>query len=264
MQMIKDLKESILSSRLPRQFMDVINQEHVYKLVEMRKIIGGLVPASIHELLGKQFSRYIQNGQIRIVQLGLQANGVQQMRFAKPGSAVHEQGVETGLARLLSYGITRCPSQTVAIPFHKIIKRIVLIQLRIDLDLLQARNHKRIGQMIFRRHWHSGRLISGFPFITAFGRNSVRIGIIHYQRILQTTFWPQYPMYRGSQQIYIVLFQPLEEKRTRNLYGQGLILKSNRFNRLEPSTVISRFPQIVPNNLQALFPYSNISLFHLA
>ncbi len=116
--------------------------------------------------------------------------------------------------------------------------------------------------MVFGRHGHGGGLVSGFLFISAFGRNAIGIGGVHHHRILQSAFFPQNAANGGSEQIHVVFFEPFAEKRAGYLNGQCMGFKFYRFNRGEPSAVMCRITQIVAKNPETIFPYKYMFVFH--
>jgi len=50
-------------------------------LIEVNKIVGGIIPYRINELMRELFRRYIENSFIRVVSFNLDSNGMSEVSF---------------------------------------------------------------------------------------------------------------------------------------------------------------------------------------
>ena len=76
------MEENILCARFPGEELNVVNNQHIDDLVEMNKIISGILFNRFYILLGKLFSRDIEDRLSGNLSL-FAPNGVRQV-FPKP------------------------------------------------------------------------------------------------------------------------------------------------------------------------------------
>ena len=75
------MEENILSPRFPGEELNVVNNQHIDDLVEMNKIISGILFNRFYVLLRKLFSRDIEDRLFGELVFDLHPNGVSQVRF---------------------------------------------------------------------------------------------------------------------------------------------------------------------------------------
>src|ERR1017187_9268496 len=99
--MIKDVEEGILCLVLAGKELNVVNNQHIYHLIEMHKVIGIVVFYGIDKLYREFFRGNIQNGFAWKLFLDLDADCLGKMCFAKPYSTIYKERVKGGSSRFL-------------------------------------------------------------------------------------------------------------------------------------------------------------------
>src|SRR5690606_37014195 len=138
MQVIENMEENILSTLLTGKVVHVIHNDDVHGLVKIDKVVDGVVLQRVNKLLAELFARHIDNQLIGQVAFNLVADGLGQMGLTQPHTAIDHQWVERGAARLARHSKSRRAGQPVTFALDKIIKRIMLIQLRVYLKLFKS------------------------------------------------------------------------------------------------------------------------------
>ena len=77
--MVEDVEECVLCLRRVDPFLDVINDEHVDRLVERNEIIEMILNDSIGELHLEKTGADIQHALLGIEMLGVNTDGIDQM-----------------------------------------------------------------------------------------------------------------------------------------------------------------------------------------
>ena len=139
MQIVENLEEGILGTLLLGEFVDVVNNEHVNRLIVPQEVNEIVVQAdSVHKLGLETVCADIEDYLVGILLLDGDADGMRQVGFAKAGTAIDEKRIEGSLAGLVGNAQTGRTTEPVAFPFYEIIKCVCGIEVRIYPDLLEA------------------------------------------------------------------------------------------------------------------------------
>jgi hypothetical protein len=82
MQVVEDVKKDILGLFFSAEKLNVIDDEDVNHLVKVTKVIHGVIPDGINELVCELLGAHVQNGEFWILLLYFKADGVRQVCFA--------------------------------------------------------------------------------------------------------------------------------------------------------------------------------------
>ena len=198
--MIEDGKESILRTFSLCKKLYVVENQHIDQLIEMNKVVNGIIAAMIHELINKFLRAHIQNHFIRMQTFYFITDGLCQVRFAKTGSTIDHQWIE----RIGSWFFSHCFSgptrNSITVTLNKCIKRIGRVELRIDLHFFQTRNNKRIfnGVVDDQREIHfiiGKRFETLSTYINSHGFGAATT-TVHHDTIFQSSFLPQLALQR--------------------------------------------------------------------
>ena len=114
----------------------IINNKHVDGLVELDEIVGGVFQNSVNELHLKEMRADIQHPFLGIKLLGLHANGIHKVGFSTARGPIDEHGVELIGIGMLGDRQTNRTRQLVAIALDIVRKRLVRIELWVQLLFL--------------------------------------------------------------------------------------------------------------------------------
>ena len=103
MQVIEDCKKCILRFFCTIEELHIINDEHIYQLVEMDEIIDGIIAAMIYKLVDELLRTYIQDSFVRVQPAHLVAYCLHQVGFTPAYSTKHYQGIERSSSGLLRH-----------------------------------------------------------------------------------------------------------------------------------------------------------------
>ena len=254
-QVVEYIEESILGA-LAGQVLDVVHNEHVNALVEGDEIYNPVPLPGIH-VLGLEFmAGYVQDHQFRELFLDGNADGLGDVRFSQTRASVEEERVEGCFAGRLGNAFRSVHSQFVALPFHQVAEAVYRIQARVDLEPLQAREHKGTGL--------SSRLVSGNrDGIVGGGR--CRTGRQHHPFLLCGAHQIEQLAIRSDgspdgepEQLFVRLFYILAEEIRRDLNGELGSFQGHRPDELEPGIELLRI-NVVLDDLQTVIPYRNMS-----
>ena len=215
------MEKGVLCSGFSRQILNIINQQDIYTLIEIDKIIDCIASDSICILYLKKMRRQIQNTCRRIFFLYTYTDSLHQMCFSNARFSIQEQRVKGCLTGFFSNRLTCCTSKFITYSRIIIFKIINRIQLRVQffIHLLFKRIRNMSCRSAYLRHCIN-RFISS-------GNNDIRFGIL-YDTNLILQLHPvsknaiQYPL----QKIYIMLFQIFVKEIRRNTKCQDIIVKA--------------------------------------
>ena len=94
---VEQLEENILRFEFVGQVVNVIHDEHVDHLIEMHKIVGGIIFYRINELIQKFRCLNVQNGFIGKIFLDFDSDSVCKMCFTQSGIAENEERIDSAL-----------------------------------------------------------------------------------------------------------------------------------------------------------------------
>ena len=236
---VEDVEEYVLGFLLSAEELNVVHNEDIHQLVEVREVVDAVVPHGINELVGELLGVHIQHGLFRGPILDLDSNGMGQVGFAQSDRAVNQEGVEGRSTWLLGDSKTCTARKPVALTFNQVFKAVLGIQVGIDVELLEARNHKRILDGRFCGiHGHLHRTVANSRVVRGRQLHGVGRGsshrLFHDDGILQPRILAQLFANGFSQQVHIVLLQPFVEELRRHLNGQYNFLKAHSLDGNEP------------------------------
>ena len=80
--MVEDVEEGLLSLGSSHPFLDIIHNQHIYRLIESDKVVLAVLQYSVSILHLEKTSTYIKHTLLGIELLGTHTNGINQMRFS--------------------------------------------------------------------------------------------------------------------------------------------------------------------------------------
>src|SRR6056297_1148479 len=183
MKMIKYMKESILGFLLTCKLMYIINQQYINHLVEMEKVIFVIVANRIDKLSLELIGIDVKYCFIRKQSLYLNPDSLCQMRFSQTASSVYQQWIKCSPSRIIGYGITGRSCKSVTLSFNKIIKRILGVQPRVNIQLFYPGDDKRVfNRLLGCIQRDSNRLV--LDLFTVLGRKLHRVGLVIVIRVV--------------------------------------------------------------------------------
>src|SRR5690606_9726320 len=99
--MVENMEENILSSSFAGKQLNVINNQHIYNLIEVNKIVAIVLFYRFNILLRKFFRRNIKHCFFGIFVFNVNTNCVPQMCFSQTYSAKNQQWVEGSSTRFV-------------------------------------------------------------------------------------------------------------------------------------------------------------------
>ena len=132
-EVIKDMEERVECLGRVHPLLDVINNQHINRLVEVDEIIGRVMTHGIRELHLEQSCRDIKHPFLGIGLLATYTDSVDQMGLTTTGRTVDEEGIEGTLAWMLCYGEANGTRQFVGIALDKVLEGLLHIKLGIQL-----------------------------------------------------------------------------------------------------------------------------------
>ena len=269
MQVVENVEEHVLCLLLAAEKLHIVDDEHVHHLVEVAEVVDRVVPNRVDELVREALGAHVQHCFVRLTVLDLQPNGVRKMRFAQTNSSVDEEGVEGRSARLVGHRESGAARKTVALAFDKVLKGVVGIQVRVNVELTKSWNHKRIldgGRFAYDRHGHFS--VAGCTHFCGGHVDGVRaagctaMDVFHDDAVFQARVRTQFFPYRFAKQGHVVLFEPLVKELGRDLNRQDFAIKFHRLDGGEP-----RFERlgadVVLDDSKALGPDTCVILVHV-
>ena len=229
MQIVEDVEESFLGlGRFASPELYVVDDEHIDEFVEVDEVVGGAGASCFGVLLHKLLAGDVEHLLVRVQFLGLQSDGIGKVSLAETHVAVQQQRVEGGLTGFLGHGVAGGTSQAVAVALDEVLQGIVGAQLRIDAQLVEAGNHKRVGNralaIFINIDWQFGHgIVSGVACLRRQGCDEglCRDGLIHHDAVFQHASGTQLHSYHSFQEINIMFLYPFIEERTRHLDQKG-------------------------------------------
>ena len=129
------MEECILCFVLAGEELNIINDQYVYHLIEVHKIIGVVILDGINELYSEFFGSNVQYGLAREFFFNFNSNGLGQVSFSKSDTTIYKEWVESGSARFFCDSSSGRTCQSVAIAFDEVLKGVVRVELRLYVDL---------------------------------------------------------------------------------------------------------------------------------
>ena len=124
------MEESLLSLS-GSELLNVVDDKHIYRLIEVYEVILSVIAHRINKLRFEKMCRNIEYTLIGIELQELVPNGRNKVSFAHSAGTVEEERVEC-LSRMLCDGKSHSACQLIALSLHKIVERKILIEVRIQ------------------------------------------------------------------------------------------------------------------------------------
>jgi hypothetical protein len=124
-QVIEDVKESILGFPFADEDVDVIKNEDIDVLVEAEEVIGGIVQDGVGVLPVEEVSGDVEDTSIGGYGKDMVTDGMAEVRFTDTGGPVEEEWVEGGFTRIMDNINGGSPSEAIAFTFEEIVKSIL-------------------------------------------------------------------------------------------------------------------------------------------
>ena len=153
------MEERVLRTLQSRKILDIINNQHINRLVEIQEIRDTVRLGSLLVLQLESVCTHVQHTRLRVQHTNLVADGIGQVRLTHSATSVDEQRVKGRTARLLSNRHTCRTRQLIRLARNKRIKRILRIQLRfkrVGYCLLPEQRLRTCGLLSGRRKHRSG------------------------------------------------------------------------------------------------------------
>ena len=78
----------------PVKKLHIVDDQHIDELVEMNKVVDGIVAAMVDKLVDKFFGAYVQNHFAGLASLYFVADGLCQVRFTQAHAAIDHERIE--------------------------------------------------------------------------------------------------------------------------------------------------------------------------
>ena len=200
------MEEHILGLFFSAEELHIVNDEDIHHLVEMTEVIHRVVAHSINELVGEALRADVQDGLVWLAVLDFQADGVGQVRFPETDPAINQEGVECRATRLVGHGKSCASCQTVALTFDEFLEGVVGVQVGVDVQLPQSRNHEWIldwGRFAYDGHGHlriSCRTDFGGGHVHCVRAGGASMDLLHDDAVFQTGIRTQFFPYGLAEQ----------------------------------------------------------------
>ena len=135
LEVVEDMEEGVLGALESGEVLDIIDDEHIDRLVEIQKVGNTIQVVRILELQLKRVGSNIKNARMREEQRHLVADGIGQMGLTYSATAVDKQRVEGREAGLLSDSHTGSTCQLVGLSRYERLKGIKRVELRFEILL---------------------------------------------------------------------------------------------------------------------------------
>ena len=127
LQMVEDVEKGLLRFRR-RNFLNIVDDQYVYRLVEVDEIIGGVVDDGVSELRLKHMGRYEEHTFVGESLLDGKAHGIHQVGLPNARRSIEEEGIEGGLSGMFRDGNGHGMCQLIALAFDKTVETVAGIE----------------------------------------------------------------------------------------------------------------------------------------
>ena len=244
------MEERIKGLRRRSPLLNIIHNEQVDGLVEIDEVVHRVLPHSIRILHLKQASGHIEHAVLGIHLLTTHANGIDEMGLTTTRRAEDEEGIESGLARMLGYGEADCTRQLVTVSFHEVMESLLRIKLWIKI----------LGNGSVQ---HTGCLVATVCRLRAVDTGhtltvhllSQSVSLVGHHPITNTYYLLEAMVQRPPHELHIVLLQIVVEMIAGKLQQQGGLgfAVGNEDDGLEPCFELL-LCNVLLNQLEAVVP----------
>ena len=188
--------------------------------------------------------------------LDLYADGLDQMCLSQTGTSVYKKRIVGGVAGIGCDGHAGCSSQAVAVSFYKIVERVVVVEVGIDCDALDAGNDVRI---VYLLHFVLGQGYVGIDYLSSLSAGRIPYcGILHHGNfVYETGLFSDDPFHGRAQYADEVLLDVFGKESGGDLNGEGGPVHPDRPDRLKPCPETA-LRDVVPDDLQTVIPYFSV------
>ena len=135
--------KNILRLFLSAEELHVVDDQHVHHLIEVAEVVHRVVPHCVNELMRESLRADVEDGFVWLAVFDFQPNGMCRWVFPSQPS-VNQKGVEGGSTRLVGHGKSSASGKPVALSFNEVVECIVGVQVGVNVQLTQTRNHEGI------------------------------------------------------------------------------------------------------------------------
>ena len=238
-QLVEDVEKDLLGFLFVGQKLDIVDDEDVDHLVEVYKIIDGVVLDGMDNLVRELFGGNEEDGLVGKLLDHFVADGLCEVCFPQADVSKDDQGVKGGGAGALRDGDTGRAGQPVAVSFDERSESILGIELGIDLDLFDPGDDERVFDVL---GGNASRAIGGTTLgaIVFLGDGAVgrAVGAVsltaHQDLVFQPAPFAQLLSDARFEQGYVMFLQPFVEELVWYLYRQRIIVQPDGFDGFEP------------------------------
>ena len=142
--MVEDVEKSILCLRRVDPFLDVVDDEHVDRLIEGDEVVEVVLNDRIGELHLKETRTDIQHTLLRIEVLGVYADGIDEMRFSAARGTIDKHRVELQRVGVLGNRESHGTRQLIALSLNVVAESEMRIELRVKLGHGSVEHGRRL------------------------------------------------------------------------------------------------------------------------
>ena len=239
LEIVEDMEEGILGSFETREILNIIHNQHIYRLIEIEEIGDAVALRSVLILELEGVCAHVEHTRMRIEQLNLISDGVCQVGLSYSATAIDEERVESCVARLFGNRYAGCTCQFIRFSRYKRIKGIIGIELGVEV----IRTDRRvINYMVRLRLCARGRK-----------HGSCSGGGVNQDAVLEMGALPEDADDGCGEERYIVLLYIFRDELRFHLEDKNAILELQRHNGCEPC-LVGTSGQIVGENSLTLTP----------
>src|SRR3712207_465583 len=121
------MKESVLCLCCGCPLLNIINYQHIYRLIEVDKIVDFILKNSVCVLHLKKASTDIQHPHLWIQLLCMHTNRIDQMCFSTATWAIDEHRIKLIIVRMLRNALPNRPRQLITFTFYVVLKSLVRV-----------------------------------------------------------------------------------------------------------------------------------------
>ena len=104
MEIVENLEEGVLRALLLGELVNVVDDEHVYRLIIPQEIHEIVVQADrVHKLGLETVGTDVEDYLVGVFLLDGDADGLGEMGLAETGASIYEEGIECSLAGFVGY-----------------------------------------------------------------------------------------------------------------------------------------------------------------
>ena len=136
------MEEGILRAFKASKILDIIHNQHIYRLIEIEEIGDTVIQRSVLVLQFKRVRTHVQHACLRVHRAHLISDSVCQVGLSYSASTVDEKRIKGSIARLFGNCHACSTGQLIRLTGNERIKRIVCIQLGVEMRYLFLRDNR--------------------------------------------------------------------------------------------------------------------------